>query len=68
MAQQDWQCLQRQDAGSIPGLAQWVKGSSIAAAVAQIIAAAQIQSLELPYAMGVAEIGKKEENIIYYNI
>ena len=35
---------------------QWVKGSGVAIAVAQVAAAAQIQSLaqELPYAAGVA--------------
>lgn len=45
-----WRCRFR------PRPAQWVKASSIGAAVAQIIAAAQIQSLaeELPYAMGTA--------------
>ena len=34
VAQWDQQCLQHQDAGSIPSPAQWVKGSSIVAAVA----------------------------------
>ena len=34
----------------IPSLAQWVKGSDVAAAMAQIKSLAQI----LPYAMGVA--------------
>ena len=40
---------------SIPSPVQWVKGSSIAAPVAQVAATARIQSLawELPYAMGV---------------
>ena len=32
-------------AGSLPGLAQWVKGSGVAAAMAQVAAAAWIQSL-----------------------
>ena len=49
--------------GSIPGLSQWLKGSSIASAVAQVAAAAQIQSLaqKLPYAAGVAIKSKKEK-------
>ena len=40
----------------IPSLAQWVKGSGIAAAVALVAAAARIKSLawELPCAAGVA--------------
>ena len=40
----------------IPSLVQWVKGSSIATAASQIIAAVQIQSLaqELPYATVIA--------------
>ena len=40
----------------ISGPAQWVKGCSMAAAAAQVSAAARIQSLawELPYAKGVA--------------
>ena len=48
--------------GSIPSLLQWVKGSGIAAAVAWVTAAAQIQSLawEIPYAAGAA-IKKKRE-------
>ena len=41
-------------AGSTPSLAQWIKGSSIAAAVAQI----QSLDWELPYVVGSA---KKEE-------
>ena len=49
--------------GLISSQAQWVKGSSVAAAAAtvQVQAAAQIQSLaqELPYAMGVAIKKKK---------
>ena len=42
--------------GSIPGQAQWVKGSSVATAVSQFAAVAQIWSLawEFPYAMGAA--------------
>ena len=39
--------LQRQDTGSIPGPAEWVKGSGIATVVAQPTAAAQIRSLEV---------------------
>ena len=40
--------------GLIPSQEQWVKGSVVPAARAQVIAAPQIQSLarELPYAMG----------------
>jgi len=34
--------LQRQDAGSIPGLVHWVEGSSIAAAAAKVATAVQI--------------------------
>ena len=42
---------------------KWVKGSSIATAVAQVSAAAQIQSLtqELSYAVGVAIQKKKKD-------
>ena len=42
--------------GLIPGPAQWVKGSGIAAAAGWITAVAQIQSLawEFPYATGEA--------------
>ena len=50
--------------GLIPGLVHWVKGSGIAASIAQIAAVAWIQSLaqELPYATGVAiKIGKKKK-------
>ena len=38
--------------GSVPGLAQWVKGPRVATAEAQVAAEAWIQSLaqELPYA------------------
>ena len=41
-------------AGSIPGLTQQVKGSSIAAAPKEVASVAQIQSLalKLPYALG----------------
>ena len=47
---------------SIPGPVQWVKGSSVAVAVAQIEAVAWIQSLawELAYAMGAAIEQTKE--------
>ena len=46
---------------SIPGLVQWVRDA--AAAVAQVIAAAWVQSLaqELPYAVGTAEKEKKKK-------
>lgn len=37
--------LQRQDVGSVPSPAQGVEGSSVAAAVAQVSAAAQISPL-----------------------
>ena len=50
--------------GLIPGLVHWVKGSGIAASIAQIAAVAWIQSLaqELPYATGVAiKIKKKKK-------
>ena len=42
--------------GSIPGSAQWIKGPSVAAAVAQI----QFLAQELPYAVGVAIIFLKK--------
>ena len=49
MVQQDWHgamglaaSLQHHDAGSFPGPAQKVKGSSIAAAAAQVTVAARI--------------------------
>ena len=49
-------------AGSIPGLAQWVKGSGIAALAGEATSVAQIQSLaqELPYATGAAIKRKKK--------
>ena len=52
---------------SIPGLAQWVKGSGVAAAVAQVTAVAQIQSLprELPCTVGVA-IKKKKVKMVSF--
>ena len=42
--------------GLIPSLAKWVEASSIASAVSQVAAVAQIESLpqELPYPMSVA--------------
>ena len=48
--------------GSIPGPAQWVKGSSVATAVTYV-ASAGIQSLawELPYAVGVATKTKNKK-------
>jgi len=47
----------------IPGPVQWVKGSSIAAPVAQVATGAQIQSLaqKLPYTIYAAEKKKKKE-------
>ena len=47
----------------IPGSAQWVKGSSIAAAAAQVSAVPQIKFLaqKLPYAVGVAIKKKKKK-------
>ena len=52
--------------GSIPNLAQRVKGSSIAATMARVAAAARIQLLawELPYAMG-ASINRKKKSMIF---
>ena len=49
--------------GSIPGPAQGMKGSSVAAAVTEATAAAQIQSLmqELPCTLGVAIKKKKKK-------
>ena len=37
--------LQHQDAGSIPGLPQWFKGSSVATAAVEVATAASISSL-----------------------
>ena len=50
-----------EDVGSLPGLVQWVEGSSSAAAAAHVTTVAQIQSLawELSYATSVA---KRKEN------
>ena len=47
--------------GLIHGLAQWVKGSSIAPAAAEVAPAAQIEYLawELPYATGAAVLKNK---------
>ena len=49
-------------AGSIPGPVQWVKGSGVAPAVAEITAVVQTHSLawELPYATGVTIKWKKK--------
>ena len=49
--------------GLIPSLAQWVKGYSVAIAMVQVAAMAQIQSLaqELPCAMGAAIKKKKSK-------
>ena len=51
--------------GLIPKLTQWVSGSGIATAVAQVAALAQIQSLacELPYAAGAAIKKKKKKSV-----
>ena len=54
--------------GSIPGVVQWVKGSGVATAVAQVVAVAWIQPLaqEFPYALGAAiKKTKTKENQIY---
>ena len=47
----------------IPGWGLWVKGSGVAAVVAQVAAEAWIQSLawEIPYASGVVIWGEKKE-------
>ena len=49
--------------GSIPGPVQWVKGSSFAPSVTQVMAATKIQSLaqELPYLAGAAIKKKKKK-------
>ena len=49
----------------IPGLVQWVQGSSTATAAAEVTAVALIQSLasELPYAAGAAIKRKQKQNI-----
>ena len=54
-----------ENAGSIPGSAQWVKGSYVAVAVYRLVAAALIRPLawELPYAAGVAIKRKKQLKI-----
>ena len=54
--------------GSIPGPVQWVKGSSIATAAAQVTATAQIQFLaqELPCATGVAIKKKIKDHILFF--
>ena len=46
--------------GSIPGLAQWVIGSSIAATAAQ----SQPLALELPHAVGYCHLKKKKKRFI----
>ena len=46
-------------ADSIPGPEQWVKGSNIAAAAAQILSLA----LELPHAVGVAIKKKRKKKV-----
>ena len=52
--------------GLIPSPVQWVKGSSVATVVAQVAAAALIQSLAqgLPYATGAAKKRKKNIKIV----
>ena len=49
---QEFPCwsLQHQDASSIPGSAQWIKESSVAAAVTLVATVPRIWSLENPYA------------------
>ena len=49
--------------GSIPRPAQWIKGSSFATAMAQVAAAAHIQSLaqELSHAVGMAIKNKNKQ-------
>ena len=51
------------DAGSIPGLAQRVKGPGVVAAVVQVEVVAWIQSLvlELPHTVGAAIKKKKDD-------
>ena len=57
--------------GSIPGLAQWVKGSGIATGAALAAAAAQIQSLAqelvFPYAMGEAIKQQQQQLLVRGN-
>ena len=54
--------------GSIPGLAQWVKGSDIATGATLAAAAAQIQSLAqelvFPYAMGEAIKQQQQQQLL----
>ena len=50
--------------GSIPSLVQWIKGSGIVAAVAQI----QSLAWELPDAVGAAEKQKKEKKTLKIKI
>ena len=59
--------------GSIPGLVQWVKGSGVSIAAAQVTAVAWIQSLiqELPYAAGAAKErkeGKRRKKTLKYHV
>jgi len=49
--------------GSIPSLAQRVKGSGVAVAAAWVVAIAMIQALacELPYAVGAHKVKRKKK-------
>ena len=51
--------------GSISGLAQWVKGSSIATAAAQVAAATQIQSLAWEFPLPQMQEKKERNSIVF---
>ena len=55
--------------GTIPGPAQWIKGSGIAVTVGQVVAAASIQSLvgKFPYTTGAAIKRKKVVSDMHCN-
>ena len=55
-----------QRCGLHPHLVQWIKGSSIAAAVAEVVTVVRIPSLaqEFPYALGTAIKGKKKSDVM----